>query len=260
MIGQEKNQTYFSSNIDSGLKAIAEKVISEQRITVKEGIYLFEKGELGFLGILANYIRTKKHGDYTYFNRNFHIEPTNICVFDCKFCSYSRLLKHRKEGWELSADDILEKVKEPCPEALVESALRNIEILEKDLRIDTYRSSGAGGQHVNTTDSAVRITHIPSKIVVQCQNERSQHKNKETCMNMLKARLYDYEVKKKEQENQNTENSKSEIGWGHQIRSYVLQPYRLVKDNRTNFESTSPDKVLDGEIDDFLEQSLYQIK
>ena len=136
----------------------------------------------------------------------------------------------------------------------------NITIDEKDLRIDTYRSSGAGGQHVNTTDSAVRITHLPSKIVVQCQNERSQHKNKETCMNMLKARLYDYEIKKKEQENQNTENSKSEIGWGHQIRSYVLQPYRLVKDNRTNFESTSPDKVLDGDLDDFLEQSLYQIK
>ena len=136
----------------------------------------------------------------------------------------------------------------------------NIEIIEKDLRIDTYRSSGAGGQHVNTTDSAVRITHIPSKIVVQCQNERSQHKNKETCMNMLKARLYDYEIKKKEQENQNTKNFKSEIGWGHQIRSYVLQPYRLVKDNRTNFESTSPDRVLDGELDEFLEQSLYQTK
>ncbi len=136
----------------------------------------------------------------------------------------------------------------------------NIEILEKDLRIDTYRSSGAGGQHVNTTDSAVRITHMPSKIVVQCQNERSQHKNKETCMNMLKARLYDYEIKKREEESQNVENSKSEIGWGHQIRSYVLQPYRLVKDNRTNFESTSPEKVLDGEIDEFLEQSLYRIK
>ena len=135
-----------------------------------------------------------------------------------------------------------------------------IEILDKDLRIDTYRSSGAGGQHVNTTDSAVRITHLPSKIVVQCQNERSQHKNKDTCMNMLRARLYDFEMKKKDQENQSKESSKSEIGWGHQIRSYVLQPYRLVKDNRTNFESTSPDKVLDGEIDDFLEHSLYQIK
>ena len=135
----------------------------------------------------------------------------------------------------------------------------NIEILDKDLRIDTYRSSGAGGQHVNTTDSAVRITHLPSKIVVQCQNERSQHKNKETCMNMIKARLYDFEIKKKEKETQNLQSSKSEIGWGHQIRSYVLQPYRLVKDNRTNFESTSPDKILDGEIDDFLEQSLYQI-
>ncbi len=135
-----------------------------------------------------------------------------------------------------------------------------LEILEKDLRIDTYRSSGAGGQHVNTTDSAVRITHLPSKIVVQCQNERSQHKNKETCMNMLKARLYDFEIKKKEKESQNIESSKSEIGWGHQIRSYVLQPYRLVKDNRTSHESTSPDKVLNGEIDDFLEKSLYQIK
>ena len=136
----------------------------------------------------------------------------------------------------------------------------SVDILEKDLRIDTYRSSGAGGQHVNTTDSAVRITHLPTKIVVQCQNERSQHKNKETCMNMLKARLYDFEIKKKEKENLNTESSKSEIGWGHQIRSYVLQPYQLVKDNRTNFESPSPEKILNGEIDDFLEQSLYQIK
>ena len=136
----------------------------------------------------------------------------------------------------------------------------DVEILDKDLRIDTYRSSGAGGQHVNTTDSAVRITHMPSKIVVQCQNERSQHKNKETCINMLKARLYDYEIKKREQANQNIENSKSEIGWGHQIRSYILQPYRLVKDNRTNFESTNPEKVLDGEIDEFLEQSLFKAR
>ena len=135
----------------------------------------------------------------------------------------------------------------------------NVEILDKDLRIDTYRSSGAGGQHVNTTDSAVRITHIPTKIVVQCQNERSQHKNKETCMNMLRARLYDFESKKKEEQNQNVDASKSEIGWGYQIRSYILQPYRLVKDNRTNHESSSPDKVLNGEIDEFLEKSLYQI-
>jgi len=134
-----------------------------------------------------------------------------------------------------------------------------IDILEKDLRIDTYRSSGAGGQHVNTTDSAVRVTHIPTKIVVQCQNERSQHKNKETCMKMLRARIYDYEIKKREQESKNLENSKSEIGWGHQIRSYVLHPYQLVKDNRTNHESTNPKKVLDGEIDDFLESSLYKI-
>ena len=135
----------------------------------------------------------------------------------------------------------------------------NIDLLDKDLRIDTYRSSGAGGQHVNTTDSAVRITHLPTKIVVQCQNERSQHKNKETCINMLKARLYDFEIKKKEKENESNESSKSEIGWGHQIRSYVLHPYKLVKDNRTNFESTNPLKVLDGEIDQFLEQSLYKI-
>ena len=134
-----------------------------------------------------------------------------------------------------------------------------VEILEKDLRIDTYRSSGAGGQHVNTTDSAVRITHLPTKIVVQCQNDRSQHKNKETCLNMLKARLYEFEIKKKEQKTKNLENSKSDIGWGHQIRSYILHPYRLVKDNRTNFESSSPNKVLDGDIDDFLESSLYRL-
>ena len=134
----------------------------------------------------------------------------------------------------------------------------DIEIIEKDLRIDTYRSSGAGGQHVNTTDSAVRITHLPTKIVVQCQNERSQHKNKETCMNMLRARLYNYQLKKIEDKTKSEENTKSEIGWGHQIRSYVLHPYRLVKDNRTNYESTSPDKVLEGAIDEFLESSLYK--
>ena len=135
----------------------------------------------------------------------------------------------------------------------------DVEIFEKDLRIDTYRSSGAGGQHVNTTDSAVRITHIPTKIVVQCQNERSQHKNKETCLNMLKARLYEFELQKREKENSNIEESKSDIGWGHQIRSYVLHPYRMVKDNRTNYESSNPDKVLDGNIDNFLENSLYKL-
>ena len=134
-----------------------------------------------------------------------------------------------------------------------------VEILEKDLRIDTYRSSGAGGQHVNTTDSAVRVTHLPTNIVVQCQNERSQHKNKETCMTMLKARLYEHELEKKEKENQNIEKSKSEIGWGHQIRSYVLHPYRLVKDNRTGEESSDPSKILDGELDNFLESSLYKL-
>ena len=135
----------------------------------------------------------------------------------------------------------------------------DVEIIEKDLRIDTYRSSGAGGQHVNTTDSAVRITHIPTKIVVQCQNERSQHKNKETCLNMLKARLYEFELRKRQQKSENLENSKSDIGWGHQIRSYVLHPYRMVKDNRTNYESSNPDKVLDGDLDEFLESNLYNL-
>ena len=113
----------------------------------------------------------------------------------------------------------------------------DIKFDEKDLRIDTYRSSGAVGQHVYTTDSAVRITHIPSKIVVQCQNERSQHKNKETCYKMLKARLYEYEMQKREKENQKNMSSKTDIGWGHQIRSYVLQPYRLVKDLRHKVET-----------------------
>ncbi len=135
----------------------------------------------------------------------------------------------------------------------------DIAIDEKDLRIDTYRSSGAGGQHVNTTDSAVRITHIPSKIVVQCQNERSQHKNKETCISMLKARLYEFEIQKRKKENENIENTKSDIGWGHQIRSYVLHPYRMVKDNRTSYENSNPEKVLNGELDDFLESSLYKL-
>ena len=134
-----------------------------------------------------------------------------------------------------------------------------VELQDKDLRIDTYRSSGAGGQHVNTTDSAVRITHIPTKIVVQCQNDRSQHKNKETCMNMLRARLYEHQIQKKKKENENLENSKTDIGWGHQIRSYVLHPYRMVKDNRTNHESSNPDKILNGDIDEFLESALYKL-
>ena len=135
-----------------------------------------------------------------------------------------------------------------------------IDIKEKDIRVDTYRSSGAGGQHVNTTDSAVRITHLPTNIVVQCQNERSQHKNKETCFNMLKARLYRYEIQKKEEASENLTKSKTDIGWGHQIRSYVLQPYQLVKDLRNNLENTDPEGVLNGDIDRFLEAALYKTK
>ncbi len=136
----------------------------------------------------------------------------------------------------------------------------NIKIEEKELRVDTYRSSGAGGQHVNTTDSAVRITHLPTKIVVQCQNERSQHKNKETCYKMLKARLYEHEIQKKEEENQKELNTKTDIGWGHQIRSYVLQPYQLVKDLRNKIESTNPASILDGNIDSFIEEGIKSKK
>ena len=131
-----------------------------------------------------------------------------------------------------------------------------IEINESDCRIDTYRSSGAGGQHVNTTDSAVRITHIPTGIVVQCQQERSQHKNREKAWNMLRARLYEAELKRREEAASATEATKTEIGWGHQIRSYVLQPYQLVKDLRTGVESTSPQDVLDGKLDEFMEAAL----
>ena len=136
----------------------------------------------------------------------------------------------------------------------------SIDIQDKDLRVDTYRSSGAGGQHVNTTDSAVRITHLPSNIVVQCQNQRSQHKNKDTCLNMLKARLYEHEIQKKEEKSESLAKSKTDIGWGHQIRSYVLQPYQLVKDLRSNIEITDPEDVLNGNIDSFLEASLYKTK
>jgi len=134
----------------------------------------------------------------------------------------------------------------------------DVNVDEKDLRIDTYRSSGAGGQHVNVTDSAVRITHIPTRIVVQCQNQRSQHKNKETCYKMLKARLYEHEFQKREEQEQKNVSSKTDIGWGHQIRSYVLQPYRLVKDLRTKIESSNPDDVLNGNLDQFIEGNLFR--
>ena len=132
----------------------------------------------------------------------------------------------------------------------------DIEVAESDCRIDTYRASGAGGQHVNTTDSAVRITHNPTGIVVQCQAERSQHKNRARAWDMLRARLYEEELKKREAEASATEAAKTEIGWGHQIRSYVLQPYQLVKDLRTGVESTSPGDVLDGDLDQFMEAAL----
>lgn len=132
----------------------------------------------------------------------------------------------------------------------------HIEIAEKDLRIDTYRSSGAGGQHVNKTDSAVRITHIPTGVVAACQNGRSQHQNRATAMEMLKAKLYEMELQKREQEKMKEHGEKTEIGWGHQIRSYVLHPYQMVKDLRTNFETTQSQSVLDGDIDAFLEASL----
>ena len=133
-----------------------------------------------------------------------------------------------------------------------------IDVKESDCRIDTFRSSGAGGQHVNTTDSAVRITHLPTGIVVACQQERSQHKNRATAWNMLRARLYEAELKKREEKASAEAASKTDIGWGHQIRSYVLQPYQLVKDLRTGTQSTSPHDVLDGELDPFLEASLAQ--
>jgi len=132
----------------------------------------------------------------------------------------------------------------------------DIEVKESDCRIDTYRSSGAGGQHVNTTDSAVRITHLPTGIVVACQQERSQHKNRATAWNMLRARLYEAELKRREEKASAEAASKTDIGWGHQIRSYVLQPYQLVKDLRTGVQSTSPSDVLDGELDPFMEAAL----
>ena len=132
----------------------------------------------------------------------------------------------------------------------------DISVEEKELRIDTYRSSGAGGQHVNTTDSAVRITHLPSGIVVQCQNNRSQHRNKAAALNMLKARLYEKELQKREEEAGSISSEKSEIGWGNQIRSYVLHPYHMVKDLRTDVEKGNTQSVLDGGIDEFIEAAL----
>jgi len=131
-----------------------------------------------------------------------------------------------------------------------------VEILDKDLRVDTYRASGAGGQHVNKTDSAIRITHLPTGIVVQCQNDRSQHKNRAEAMSMLRARLYEHELQKREAAAQAEADAKTDIGWGHQIRSYVLQPYQMVKDLRTQVEKGNAQGVLDGDIDAFLEASL----
>jgi peptide chain release factor 2 len=132
----------------------------------------------------------------------------------------------------------------------------DIEILDKDLKVDTYRASGKGGQHVNKTESAIRITHMPSGIIVACQSERSQHANRDHAMNMLKARLYEQELQRREAKTKASHDDKSDIGWGHQIRSYVLQPYQMVKDARTAFENTDSAAVLDGDIDGFLEASL----
>lgn len=132
----------------------------------------------------------------------------------------------------------------------------SVEVEEKDLRIDTYRASGAGGQHVNKTESAIRITHMPTGIVVQCQNDRSQHRNRAQAFDMLRARLYELELRKREEKLSASESSKTDIGWGYQIRSYVLQPYQIVKDSRTNVERGDAYRVLDGDIDDFLEASL----
>ena len=131
-----------------------------------------------------------------------------------------------------------------------------IEIDDKDLRVDTFRASGAGGQHVNKTDSAIRITHLPTNIVVQCQNSRSQHRNRAEAMQMLKSRLYEAELQRKEEEQNAANESKTEIGWGHQIRSYVLQPYQMIKDLRTGFESSNTSAVLDGDLDDFINATL----
>jgi peptide chain release factor 2 len=134
----------------------------------------------------------------------------------------------------------------------------DVEVLDKDLRIDTYRASGAGGQHVNKTSSAIRITHMPTGIVVQCQADRSQHRNRAMAFDMLRARIYEAELKKREEAAQALESTKTDIGWGHQIRSYVLQPYQMIKDLRTGIETSNTQAVLDGDIDRFLEASLAE--
>ena len=134
-----------------------------------------------------------------------------------------------------------------------------IEINNKDLRVDTFRASGAGGQHINTTDSAVRITHLGYNIVVQSQSERSQHRNRDTAMKMLKSRIYEIEIDKKNKQKMKEESNKKQIGWGNQIRSYVLHPYKMVKDLRTNYQTSNAENVLDGEIFDFLESTLIDV-
>jgi peptide chain release factor 2 len=142
-----------------------------------------------------------------------------------------------------------------CPE--IDDSIE-VEVNDSDLRIDTYRASGAGGQHVNKTDSAVRITHLPTGIVVQCQNERSQHKNRAMAMKILKARIYEKELAERRKEQEKIENSKMDIAWGSQIRSYVLHPYQLIKDHRTDCETGNVNQVLDGGLDAFVEAFLLQ--
>ena len=141
---------------------------------------------------------------------------------------------------------------------VVDNAIK-IEIKEKEIRVDTFRASGAGGQHVNKTDSAVRITHLPTKIIVQCQSNRSQHRNKNIAMEMLKSRLYEIELVKEEEKNQKNRENKTQISWGNQIRSYIMQPYQMVKDHRTSYEESNINSILDGKIDRFLEEQLVKL-
>jgi len=175
------------------------------------------------------------------------LKQDTIVVFDYG-SQYTRLISRRLREINVFCDLVYPEIDKDI----------EIEINSKDLRIDTYRASGAGGQHVNKTNSAIRITHIPTGVVVQCQNDRSQHRNRATALDMLRARLYELEIRRKEEAANAIEAEKSEIGWGHQIRSYVLQPYQLVKDLRNNLENTDPDSVLNGDIDSFLESALYK--